>query len=200
MDSSMDSLPSHSIQESESSSDGLSLDTTPPNEADEILFNITTNTVAAAHVYSSKKYLALGHHFNQLFNYVNHIDQVNLAPFETRTIILAFLPDEKLKGRRKITEEETGSALEDANLLEHEKTYNSFEINGLCFFFVYKDEKSLTDLIENSIEKSITEKNIVISPISDTGNITPSEFQKSSRENSESPPDYQVFWTIFMFR
>jgi hypothetical protein len=81
------------------------------HEVDEYL---VTNTVMAAFDSARK---GTGHLFNQLFNYVNHVDSVSILPESDITLIISFLPDVVRK---------------------KEELLDFFDINGLLFFFCYK--------------------------------------------------------------
>ena len=56
---------------------------------DNRLQGIATNTVDWSHMSADAFY------FNQVFNYVNHIDQLELEPYQTLPLILAFLPESR---------------------------------------------------------------------------------------------------------
>ena len=58
------------------------------------LVDLTTNT-AAASMLTTATHAASLLHFNQLFNYVNHINGFTLMPHETKYFVLAFLPTNK---------------------------------------------------------------------------------------------------------
>lgn len=128
---------------------------------------VTTNTVSAAIVNSNKESKLHGHHFNQLFNYVNYTDEIKLGPMEISSLILAFLPDEKLRSRRykRMVSEgmsvsaNTGSINSDGKDEQKDKgsdfnddgqSFDFFEINGLLFFFAYKDVAPLSAVLESS--------------------------------------------------
>ncbi|RCH78782.1 hypothetical protein CU097_000424, partial [Rhizopus azygosporus] len=64
------------------------------------------------------------HPFNQLFNYINHIDQIELKPNETRPFILAFLPEDTSDYNAILDEEDS-------------HTFNIFNVTGSIFFFGY---------------------------------------------------------------
>ncbi|KAF9920409.1 hypothetical protein FBU30_009776 [Linnemannia zychae] len=157
---------------------------------------ISTNTAAAAEAGST------GLQFNQLFNYVNLIDEVTIAAGETEYVILGFLPEPRSKNRRVSScandgtnNSGNGSAFGDgvqvyddsrqrdisANGLangsnidadefnsndQQTDSFDSFEVNGLVFFFAYK---------LNTLGKGITS--------SGTSTLSHTE-----PEPSESPP------------
>ncbi|CAG8445677.1 3690_t:CDS:10 [Ambispora leptoticha] len=136
------------------------------------LNNIATNTVAAAAAGAFGDSVN-GHQFNQLFNYVNHIDEVEIQPGPTQKIILAFLPDARNKAHRSLkidhnisshlressnasfshatSDGDNAETIEDvdqnANVFlttaEEDETHDFFEVNGLLFFFAYDLDKEL---------------------------------------------------------
>ncbi|KAI8903993.1 hypothetical protein EDD86DRAFT_213630 [Gorgonomyces haynaldii] len=69
--------------------------------------------------------------YNQLFNYVNYVDQVLIPPNQSQSIVLLFLP------------EKTFESEDDYN--------NCFDIDGLVFFFAYK-----ADAVVESIDEGNT--------------------------------------------
>ncbi|CAO3693171.1 unnamed protein product [Rhizopus stolonifer] len=79
-------------------------------------FTATTNTIS----WSQEE-----HPFNQLFNYINHIDQIELAPNETRSFILGFLPED--------TNEYNSNMMDD----DDTDTFTMFNVTGSIFFFGY---------------------------------------------------------------
>ncbi|KAJ3290798.1 hypothetical protein HK104_006518 [Borealophlyctis nickersoniae] len=119
-----------------------------PAEPDNSLLQITTNTVAAAAIgaFGTESNALHGHQFNQLFNYVNHIDEVQIEPGQSRKIILAFLPDVRGRGRGRRDGKDVGmgSMHEDGTdspflaVSEEDETYDFAELNGLLFFFAYR--------------------------------------------------------------
>ncbi|CAG8515229.1 20468_t:CDS:2, partial [Racocetra persica] len=149
------------------------------------LTNITTNTVAAAAAGAFGDNVN-GHQFNQLFNYVNHIDEVEIAPGCSQRVILAFLPDHRHKSRRSAADSSlTSSSVDDisgvsiimmnsnkvedprvnANLftpsLEENETFDFFEVNGLLFFFAYLvDRQEENDVNTHSSTSSTMEIDI----------------------------------------
>lgn len=141
--------------------------------------DFVTNTVAAAMVSRSNKTLEefSNSHFNQLFNYVNHIDQVELEPFQTKHIVLALLPS--ATANRAVTghveESDSDTVAEEKDALEdeptvkgenrfqtrydsgkEEDTYNTFELNGMLFFFGYMHERSYTMEDESQSDTTVT--------------------------------------------
>ncbi|KAI9139015.1 hypothetical protein BKA69DRAFT_705580 [Paraphysoderma sedebokerense] len=135
----------------------------PPNETSQILKDIefTTNTVAAATLgaFASEgtfsgtgilSYPFPSHQFNQLFNYVNHIDEVIIDAKSSKKIILAFLADENYDKRSKAggigdrdekKEDDGRRGGGYYGSFDDEETHDYFEINGLLFFYGYKVDK-----------------------------------------------------------
>jgi phage FluMu protein gp41 len=98
------------------------------------------------------------HQFNQLFNYVNHIDHIYLRRGEVKKIIIAFLPDSRGRGRRPAKSSEfkkdegSSSQFDDVEKLgsyqnpsDEDDMYDFFEINGLLFFFAFKLQYGATE-------------------------------------------------------
>lgn len=108
--------------------------------------------------------------FNQLFNFVGHIDQIDLEPFQTQKIIIAFLPT---------TEPNTPT------IFKEDATHDFIEINGLLFFFCFKKDK--LGLVKQD-SKAILEKPIV-SPKIGRSNTDPA---KNIDGDVVIPPDFQV--------
>lgn len=123
-----------------------------------------TNTVAAAIASRLNKSTdePSNTHFNQLFNYVNHVDQIELEPFQTRHIVLGLLPNPT--GNRAATgrmeESDSENVNDEKDIVEddskpkgenrfqprydpgkEEDTYNTFEVNGMLFFFAYMHDR-----------------------------------------------------------
>ncbi|KAJ3156718.1 hypothetical protein HDU86_003942 [Geranomyces michiganensis] len=103
---------------------------------------ITTNTVAAAAIGTfGAEVSEHGHQFNQLFNYVNHIDELKIAPGQSQKVILAFLPDSPGRGRRNAAEKDESGPDRETKLEQissDDETHDFFEVNGMLFFFAYK--------------------------------------------------------------
>ncbi|GES89175.1 hypothetical protein GLOIN_2v1769365 [Rhizophagus clarus] len=130
---------------------------------DNSLINITTNTVAAAAVGAFSDNVN-GHEFNQLFNSVNHIDEVIIPQGSSQKVILVFLPDSHHKSRRSEDDQNIPSSTNDIigisgtgisdesdetrinnNIFtqssDEDETHDFFEVNGLLFFFAYIIDK-----------------------------------------------------------
>ncbi|KAG9297531.1 hypothetical protein G9A89_001471 [Geosiphon pyriformis] len=145
------------------------------------LSNIVTNTVAAAAAGSFGDNIN-GHQFNQLFNYVNHIDEVEILPWQSQKVILAFLPDPRDKARRSLVGHSmspyssdtsgisssasgnigSSNSLEETNensavfsiSSEEDEIHDFFEVNGLLFFFGYNldREQDSKIFLKNTME------------------------------------------------
>ncbi|KAI9206366.1 uncharacterized protein BJ171DRAFT_29085 [Polychytrium aggregatum] len=104
---------------------------------------LTTNTVAASTIgaFTSEG----GHHFNQLFNYVNHITEVYIPASQSQHVIIAFLPDSRSKNRAAGRGDPGDDAVRDdafdlqrlSGPSPEDETFDFFEVNGLLFFFGY---------------------------------------------------------------
>ncbi|KAI8577331.1 hypothetical protein K450DRAFT_252656 [Umbelopsis ramanniana AG] len=170
------------------------VDNDGPEEEDFV-----SNTVAASTVSRSNKALEefSNSHFNQLFNYVNHIDEVELQPFQTKYIVLALLPNRMANRAASghIDESDADNLAEEKDAIDDESavkgetrfhtrydpgkeedTYNTFEVNGMLFFFGYKHEKSY--------EKSADSR----SESPDTAYLT----QSTDDKLAGAEPDYQL--------
>ncbi|KAJ3416131.1 hypothetical protein HDV05_003100 [Chytridiales sp. JEL 0842] len=99
--------------------------------------------------------LVPSHQFNQLFNYVNHIDHIYLKKHERKKVIVAFLPDSRGRGKRPLNSKEYKKEVSDPGFEDsgdksgggggydrdgndEDELYDFFEINGLIFFFAFK--------------------------------------------------------------
>ncbi|KAI8821376.1 uncharacterized protein EV422DRAFT_40284 [Fimicolochytrium jonesii] len=169
---------------------------------------VTTNTVeaAAVGVFQTEHNTLHGHQFNQLFNYVNHIDELKIAPGESQKIILAFLPDAQGRGRRNADKDDQSvdkeAKLED--VANDDETYDFFEVNGLLFFFAYKsqDASLATALPSDSNGSAINETTREhISSSNDTngsgsrsrsGTGSKKEGDENVALSTQAPPDHQI--------
>ncbi|KAI9314100.1 hypothetical protein BX666DRAFT_498730 [Dichotomocladium elegans] len=109
-----------------------------------ILSEIATNTVEWSKLESSSQHY---HHFNQLFNFVNHIDQLELEPHQTCPVILGFLPETRSwEDIDALTGEKNGT--DPASLVRDsgfnavpddpaEVMYDVSNVTGSLFFFGY---------------------------------------------------------------
>lgn len=92
---------------------------------------ITTNTVSWSR--QAEEYP-----FNQLFNYINHIDQIDLEPGQSRSFILAFLPetfrpDDDNNSTNNTNEDDFDISVAD----DDTEPFNMFNVTGSLFFFGY---------------------------------------------------------------
>ncbi|KAF7728409.1 hypothetical protein EC973_006217 [Apophysomyces ossiformis] len=123
------------------------------------LHEIATNTVAWSQAELSDDY-----HFNQLFNYVNHIDQLELEPYEARTFILSFLPERynaSVENRDEDTEGNTGDTGFDVHDSEDD-LYNNANITGSLFFFGYAGQRG-----ESKVKIDSQQDGLVTSTLAD---------------------------------
>jgi len=146
--------------------------------------------------------------FNQLFNYVGQIDEVQIEPGQTIPIIVEFLPESKEKIDMQnidVTKNERNDTFlnsyndEDAN-------YNFFEINGLLFFIAYRLDTILQKQQQQiDLPISITDKNEYSSTANDNKNLennTLEDIDDSNKNNiiieelnnitSNIPSDQQI--------
>jgi hypothetical protein len=125
------------------------------------------------------------HQFNQLFNFVNYVDQIELEPFSIKKVIIAFLPDENKDAKDFV---QSG----DQFLLE-EETFDYNEINGVVFFVCYKDVKKM-GLAKQTVSHALptVEKSVSVKPRSDSKLVEPSDASSAQAV----PPDFQVFSSI----
>ncbi|KAG1108636.1 hypothetical protein G6F42_015913 [Rhizopus arrhizus] len=98
---------------------------------------VTTNTVSWSR--EAKEYP-----FNQLFNYINHIDQIDLEPGQTRSFILAFLPETGNEARPLSSNEDDFDMSIATTADDDTETYSMFNVTGSLFFFGYYN-KNLAD-------------------------------------------------------
>jgi hypothetical protein len=137
---------------------------------------ITTNTVTAAAINSARRSSYVhGHHFNQLFNYVNYIEEIDLDPHQVQRLVLAFLPDEKKSKGRRVVQQSVNNQLDDLlssdtrtssviqqqqqqPLLQDDQTsFDFFEVNGLLFFFVYDRSDKVLNVENGPLKPLLTD-------------------------------------------
>lgn len=95
---------------------------------------ITTNTVSWSRQ-------AEDYPFNQLFNYINHVDQIELNPGQCRSFILAFLPETAHPDDTEKNEEDF-----DITVADDTETFSMFNVTGSLFFFgYYKTNASISN-------------------------------------------------------
>ncbi|KAI9031580.1 hypothetical protein CLU79DRAFT_830852 [Phycomyces nitens] len=104
--------------------------------SEEDLQGIATNTVDW-----SRAKLSDACHFNQLFNSVNHIYELELGAFSSRTFILEFLPEAN-PSSTGAQEDDASSTGQDTGYgheaTEDENSYEQFNVTGSLFFFGYR--------------------------------------------------------------
>ncbi|KAL1925437.1 uncharacterized protein VTP21DRAFT_320 [Calcarisporiella thermophila] len=117
-----------------------------PNTLPEHFFSIATNTVAAMAAGISDRFGHQGYQFNQLFNYVNYVDEIDIPPFQSKKVILAFLPDSSRERSSRRTanrvdrseeSSDRSSLFSSAAPADSEETHDIFEVNGLLLFYGY---------------------------------------------------------------
>ncbi|KAG2214861.1 hypothetical protein INT46_000159 [Mucor plumbeus] len=101
---------------------------------------MTTNTVSWSR--EAEEYP-----FNQLFNYINHIDQIDLEPGQARSFILAFLPETsfRLDDSRENNEDDF-----DISVADDTETFSMFNVTGSLFFFGYYSNTTNRNLVDDS--------------------------------------------------
>ncbi|KAI7865454.1 uncharacterized protein EV154DRAFT_454236 [Mucor mucedo] len=102
---------------------------------------ITTNTVSWSRQ-------ADEYPFNQLFNYINHIDQIELNPGQCRSFILAFLPETAHPDDTEKNEEDF-----DITVADDTETFSMFNVTGSLFFFGYYKANSASISNNNSMDE-----------------------------------------------
>ncbi|TPX41332.1 hypothetical protein SeLEV6574_g06148 [Synchytrium endobioticum] len=153
--------------------------------------------------------------FNQLFNYVNHVDEVLIEPGMTQKVIIAFLPESREKGRHgqaKHTKDELiGSTIEG------DESFDFFEVNGMLFFFGYIQAlesngpgsalpfptldvsfSALNSILPSSARSRLTPRSdkSPLSPVIDNESSSkpssPDLVSSTNPHNLNTPPDYQT--------
>ncbi|KAJ3179725.1 hypothetical protein HDU85_004724 [Gaertneriomyces sp. JEL0708] len=198
---SLASLESSLFSENESDSDDLAGDRLISAGDEPLIPNpmerITTNTVAAAAlgVFGTDS-VVHGHQFNQLFNYVNHINELEIAPGQSQKVILAFLPESPGKSRRPGEKNEERTSRTDA-IASDDETYDMFEVNGLLFFFAYM-KSDVTSAVTPSTEfpnmpPSYEGKSVDGNTQATIGDVDSNQLDDDApSSNPQSPPDYQI--------
>ncbi|TPX32047.1 nucleoside-diphosphate kinase [Synchytrium microbalum] len=138
--------------------------------------------------------------FNQLFNYVNHIDEVTIEPGMKQKIIIAFLPESKVKTRRRTEKPETEAFMagQDENVAG-EESFDFFEVNGMLFFFGYTQKApdashAITEWIPPMVvdlETPVLPSPAMSRVIMSSNNSKPTSPVDDGALNVISPPDYQ---------
>jgi hypothetical protein len=96
----------------------------------------TTNTVAWSCERLSQEYP-----FNQLFNYVNYIDEIKLEPGQSHSFILAFLPETLSADDTDIKEDDDEDGF-DVSLANEVESFSIFNVTGSLFFFGYYEKRN----------------------------------------------------------
>jgi hypothetical protein len=137
-----------------------------------------------------------GHQFNQLFNYVNHIDQVYLPAGQSEKVIVAFLPAEKSHDDVSNKAEEIENPFPTA---DGEESNDFFEVNGVIFFFAFKvvadkdDVRSVTKHFIEGLETPGSDVSLQ-SRIQASDSVGPGDATDPDAKNTAAP-DYQVLPT-----
>ncbi|KAI8988024.1 hypothetical protein BDF20DRAFT_998552 [Mycotypha africana] len=136
---------------------------------------ITTNTVSWSR--EAERYP-----FNQLFNYINHIDQIELDGGQSCNLILAFLPDQihSSDDNNNSTNRGEVAALNEDDydmsvVTDENTTFNMFNVTGSLFFFGYyknsnSNEQSLSTsagMANNSMDENSTKDFLSTSTLAD---------------------------------
>lgn len=103
----------------------------------ETLTGLTTNTVQWFESDVSRQI-----HVNQLFNYVNYIDQLELDPRQTQAFIVAFLPEQGRPDVRALQDASDSDMIHDDGFIlndntEGTETHEMATVTGNLFFFGY---------------------------------------------------------------
>lgn len=87
------------------------------------------------------------HEFNQLFNFVNYIDQVEIDAGQTSRIIIAFLPEDRENMTSSAVDVDGGDGFLQTSASENDlvsdETFDYFEVNGVIFFLCFKDSSKI---------------------------------------------------------
>ncbi|KAI9487044.1 MAG: hypothetical protein EXX96DRAFT_646766 [Benjaminiella poitrasii] len=111
---------------------------------------ITTNTVSWSR--EAKEYP-----FNQLFNYINHIDQLELGPGQVCTFILAFLPEKPRIDDNQQQQNRNDDF--DISVVDDAETFGMFNVTGSLFFFGYYNNQNTVN--NNNQEESSASKDVL---------------------------------------
>ncbi|KAI9361647.1 hypothetical protein DFJ73DRAFT_956941 [Zopfochytrium polystomum] len=124
--------------------------------------------------------------YNQLFNYVNHIDQLVIPAGKVESVVLAFLPESRDRNRVKaaempLKESEMLRIGDDAKDFLDDDMHDFFEVNGQLFFFAFRQDalvsgsdtvEVLNPLSQLSIKfRSRVCQSVLFADISETGII-----------------------------
>ncbi|CAO3635246.1 unnamed protein product [Mucor fragilis] len=121
---------------------------------------VTTNTV------SWSREAAQDYPFNQLFNYINHIDQIDLEPGQTRSFILAFLPETEHDARPQQQQHDDDFDMSVAGTAttthdDDTETYCMFNVTGSLFFFGYYNTPNKQQQLVDTDSNSHTNKDVL---------------------------------------
>lgn len=116
------------------------------------LLNYTTNTVSWSR--EAEQYP-----FNQLFNYINHIDQLDLEPGQTRSFILAFLPETL---RYDDASQHDQDDYDLSVIGDTTETFNMFNVTGSLFFFGYYQHNEQHVLDDNQAITSLADYQVSV--------------------------------------
>ncbi|KAI8887461.1 hypothetical protein K501DRAFT_330502 [Backusella circina FSU 941] len=106
----------------------------------------TTNTVAWSCERLSQEYP-----FNQLFNYVNYIDEIKLEPGQSRSFILAFLPETFCPDDTDTKDDDDDDGF-DVSLANEVESFSIFNVTGSLFFFGYYEKRNFD--LDASLDES----------------------------------------------
>ncbi|KAJ3219397.1 hypothetical protein HK099_004728, partial [Clydaea vesicula] len=170
-------------------------------------------------IQTSNLVTSLNHRFNELFNQLNHVEEVEIKPKEIRQVILAFLPSDKKKKKDLVTSvNESNVILQQQQQInnaqlereenfsvfvsndEKDETFDFFEVYGLLFFFGYivnDTTAPLTMILENNNdiapETSDEKKNGLINTFPKISRATSKESSKSNIDGSPNlSPEFQM--------
>ncbi|KAL7750535.1 hypothetical protein RI367_003871 [Sorochytrium milnesiophthora] len=106
---------------------------------------VTTNTATAASLgaFAFSDRGNNGQEFNQLFNFVNYIDEVTIAPGTSQAVILAFLADRHAP--HKTSTSALGDSKSPTGLLtsgEEEEAHEFLNVQGLLLLYAYRQRKA----------------------------------------------------------
>lgn len=173
------------------------LDNYPTSSAESSMSSIfekeqplTTNTVDAAMIMGNN------YQFNQLFNFVNHIDQIELEPWQSQKIIIAFLAEKEALQLNQSNLDQDSNA----------ETHDFFEVNGVLFFICFKKFNPKPSIPAHFEDEPVSAENQTINHEGKTYPLvmhrTKSELTNRSRADSRpyeieknfntTPPDFQV--------
>lgn len=114
------------------------------------IFSIASNTAESAQSNGGYANGILGRQFDPLFNMIGYIDELKLAPFESKIITLVFRPDPKSHMKRKGAKDEDSQT----KRREEDEVFEMTEISGMVFLFAYKisllEDKSMAPVADQN--------------------------------------------------